>query len=84
MMTQTQTLMSLFGVTTEDLNRLINIALSKGGSYADLYFEHSIANEISLRDGEVNSAGSHIDYGMGIRVLYGDQTGYAYTEITTM
>jgi len=84
MMTQTQTMMSLFGVTPEDLKKLINIALSKGGTYADLYFEHSVANEISLRDGEVNSAGSHIDYGMGIRVLYGDQTGYAYTEITTM
>jgi TldD protein len=77
-------MMELFGVTPEDLKKLIDIALSKGGDYADLYFELSEANEVSLRDNEVNSAGSHIDYGMGVRVLYGDQTGYAYTENTTM
>ncbi len=76
--------MELFGVTPEDLKKLIDIALSKGGDYADLYFEYSEANEISLRDNEVNSAGSHIDYGMGVRVLFGDQTGYAYTECTSM
>ncbi|MBQ7997773.1 MAG: TldD/PmbA family protein [Bacteroidales bacterium] len=76
--------LELFGVTETDLQRLINIALEEGGDYADLYFEHSISNELALRDGEVNAAGSHIDYGVGIRVLSGDQTGYAYSEITTM
>ena len=76
--------LELFGVTQEDLKKLINIALDEGGDYADLYFEHSIANELSLRDKEVNAVGSHIDYGVGIRVLSGDQTGYAYSEITTM
>ncbi len=77
-------MMAFFGVENEDLQRLIQIALSNGGDYADLYFEYSISNELALRDGEVNAAGSHIDYGMGVRVLFGDQTGYAYTEITTM
>ncbi|MHC1778857.1 MAG: TldD/PmbA family protein [Bacteroidales bacterium] len=83
-MTETREMMALFGVTPEDLKTLTDIALSGGGHYADLYFEYSTANEISLRDSEVNSAGSHIDYGMGVRVVYGDQTGYAYTEVTTM
>ncbi|MBR7157062.1 MAG: TldD/PmbA family protein [Bacteroidales bacterium] len=76
--------LELFGVTEEDLKKLINIALEEGGDYADLYFEHSIANELALRDSEVNAVGSHIDYGVGIRVVSGDQTGYAYSEITTM
>ena len=83
-MTETNQLLNFFGVTIQDLQKLISIALEDGGDYADLYFEYSTANELSLRDGEVNAAGSHIDYGMGIRVLSGDQTGYAYTEITTM
>ncbi|MFA6334771.1 MAG: TldD/PmbA family protein [Bacteroidales bacterium] len=77
-------LMAFFGVYERDLRRLIEIALSNGGDYADLYFEHSISSELALRDGEVNAAGSHIDYGMGVRVLFGDQTGYAYTEITSL
>lgn len=76
--------LNLFGVTQEDLKKLIDIALEEGGDYADLYFEHSIANELALRDKQVNAVGSHIDYGVGIRVISGDQTGYAYSEITTM
>lgn len=76
--------LDFFCVTQENLKKLIEIALGEGGEYADLFFEHSLANELSLRDNEVNAAGSHIDYGVGIRVVCGDQTGYAYSEITTM
>ncbi len=74
--------LKLFGVTPDDLKKLINIALSKGGDYADLYFEHTRSCELTLQDGEVNATGTHIDYGVGIRVLSGDQTGYAYSEST--
>ena len=77
-------MMNLFGVTPDNLKRLISIALSSGGDYADIYFEYSTSNELALRDGEVNAAGSNIDYGAGIRVLSEDRTGYAYTEITSM
>ena len=28
-------------------------------------------------DGKVNNCGSNIDFGMGVRVLSGDQSGYA-------
>lgn len=76
--------LNFFGVTQENLQELIGIALSKGGEYADLFFEHSVINELTLRDGEVNAAGTHIDYGVGIRVVKGEKTGYAYSEITTM
>ena len=69
-----------FGVTKNDLNKVIAVALEKGGDYADLYFEHTIDNNIGLQDGEVNRAGSNIQYGVGIRVVAGDQTGYAYVE----
>lgn len=83
-MTELNKYMSFFGVTQENLKELISIALSKGGEYADLFFEHSVINELTLRDGEVNAAGTHIDYGVGIRVVKGEKTGYAYSEITTM
>ena len=39
---------------------------------------------MGLQDGEVNNAGSDIQYGVGIRVVAGDQTGYAYVENVTM
>ena len=63
-----------------ELQRLVQQALSKGGQYADLFFEETIYHELSLRDGQVNAAGTHTDCGMGVRVLFGEQTGYAYTE----
>ncbi|MGE4586626.1 MAG: TldD/PmbA family protein, partial [Mangrovibacterium sp.] len=47
----------------------------------DLYFEHRISNSLGLEDNKVNRAYSNIDYGVGIRVLKGDQTGFAYSEV---
>ncbi len=77
-----QDIFSRFSVSESELTQVINEALKKGGDYADLFFEHTLSNNISLRDGEVNRTSSNIDFGVGIRVLAGDQTGYAYTETT--
>ncbi len=76
--------LDLFSVNEEQIRQVLAAALSKGGDYADLFFEHTISDELSLRDGEVNSVSSNIDYGVGIRVVSGDKTGYAYTEQTTL
>jgi len=73
-----------FSVSEEDLKKVLAAALEKGGDYADLFFEHTFNNAVGLRDGEVNTASSNIDYGVGVRVLAGDQTGYAYVENTTL
>lgn len=73
-----------FKVSENDLKAVLAAALEKGGDYADLFFEHSYKNVIGLRDGEVNRASSSIDFGMGVRVLSGDQTGYAYVEKVTL
>jgi TldD protein len=76
--------MEHFEVTTEQLQKVIAAALEKGADYADLYFEHTVSNAASLQDKEVNSAYSNITFGVGIRVLKGDQTGFAYAENTSM
>ena len=69
-----------FGITESDLKKVLSAALEKGGDYADLFFEHTYNHGIGLQDGAVNRAGSNIDFGVGVRVLSGDQTGYAYVE----
>lgn len=74
--------MEFFKVDIDMLHRLIAIAMSRGGDYADLFFEYSSLDEMQLRDRKVASVGQHIDYGVGIRVLKGEQTGYAYAEST--
>ena len=76
--------MKHFGVTEADLKKVLTAALEKGGDYADLYFEHSFNNAVALMDGKVNNCSSNIDFGMGVRVLAGDQSGYAYVEGVTL
>ena len=71
-----------FRVDVPLLDRLIAQALSTGGAYADLYFENTSYGSLLLRDGAVTSGGNHIDFGVGIRVLAGEKTGYAYSEST--
>lgn len=73
-----------FEVTPQMLQKVIAAAMSKGGDYADLFFEHKISNTLGLEDGKVNQAYSNVDYGVGVRVLKGDQTGFAYTETTAL
>lgn len=80
----TSAAMSHFGVSEADLRKVLTAALEKGGDYADLFFEHTFSNSIQLQDGAVNSNNSSIDFGMGVRVLSGDRTGYAYVENVTL
>ena len=74
--------LNTFRVDVPLLDRLIQEALHSGGSYADLYFENTTYGSLLLRDGAVTSGGSHVDFGVGIRVLSGEKTGYAYSERT--
>ena len=74
--------LNLFQVDVPALDRLVAEALQSGGAYADLYFENTTYGSLLLRDGAVTSGGNHIDYGVGVRVLSGEKTGYAYAEST--
>ncbi len=72
--------LDIFKVMEQQLQSLVGTALSRGGDFADLYFEHTTFFNLILRDGNVSSGGFHTDYGVGIRVLKGEKTGYAYSE----
>ena len=74
--------LDIFQVDIPRLDALIAEALRQGGDYADLYFENTTYGNLVLRDGAVTSGGRHIDFGVGVRVLNGEKTGYAYSEST--
>lgn len=74
----------LFKVSRRELQKLTSAALEYGGDFSDLYFEHTTYFNLLLKDGVVSSGGFHTDYGVGIRVLKGEKTGYAYSENTEM
>ena len=72
--------LDIFNITEAGLKEIIAKALSRGGDFADLYFEYTTFFNLNLKDGTVSSGGFHTDYGVGIRVLKGEKTGYAYSE----
>ncbi len=74
---------TMFGVDEALIRRIMGVALAKGGDYCDLYFQNRVFHYIGLEDNIVNDAYTGIDFGVGIRVLKGDQTGYSLTEEIT-
>ncbi len=69
-----------FGITDGLCQKVLAEALSRGGDFADLFFEHTISNRIILEDGKVNRAYSNVALGVGIRTVKGDQVGYGFTQ----
>ncbi len=69
-----------YGLTETDLERYLATALAEGGDYADLYFEYTTTCSILLDESLVKTATEGISMGCGVRVLAGEQTGYAYTD----
>lgn len=72
-----------FGLDQKTIKEVMAEAMSRGGDYCDLYFEHGMASYVGLEDKAVNRAYTSVDLGVGIRVLKGDQTGYSFTEELT-
>lgn len=64
--------------------RLLAIALSSGGDYADLFFEYNVSGSYVLEEGILKSAGRSVGMGLGVRVMKGDATGYAYVQDFTV
>src|SRR5579862_2173148 len=69
-----------FGLTESDLESYLGEALSSGGEYADLYFEHLATSSINIDESIVKSAVQGVSLGVGVRVISGERTGYAYSD----
>ena len=62
------------------LRGLLNVALSKGGDYADLYFERCESASYVYEDERVKTVGRGVSLGLGVRVFVKEAQGYAYCE----
>jgi TldD protein len=69
-----------FGLSERDLERYLGEALSAGGDYADLYFEYLETTSIIMDESIIKSATQGASVGVGIRVIAGERTGYAYSD----
>jgi len=62
------------------IKKVIERALSKGGDFAEIYFEYRIELAINLSENKIKSLNYGISPGLGVRVISGSKTGYAYTD----
>ena len=68
------------GIDEAAAESVLASALERGGSFAELYFEHRRSGSLSFEDQQVKSTQASLSQGVGIRVVEGDAIGYAYTE----
>ena len=73
-----------FGLGPALLEPIVGGAIARRADYADLYFEFRTAQSLSLEEGIVKTASTHIAQGVGVRVVAGDKTGYAYSDDVTV
>jgi TldD protein len=67
-------------VEVAEMERLLALALERGGDFADLYFERHRTSSIVMEEQIIRSATAGVTCGLGVRVVSGERTGYAYTD----
>lgn len=67
-------------MNTDLLSKVLKETLSRGGDYADIFAEQRRATSIRLEDGKVEKVITGIDSGVGIRLISGGKTSYAFTN----
>src|SRR5512143_3891227 len=67
-------------VAVAEMEKLLSIALGRGGTFADLYFEHETTSSLLLEEGIIRTASAGVTSGLGVRVVAGERTGLAYTD----
>lgn len=73
----------MVSISEELLSEVIKRALSRGGDYADVFVEQRSGLSIHLEDNRIEKIITGIDSGVGVRLINGERTAYAYTNDLT-
>jgi TldD protein len=69
-----------FGLSPADLRAALALALSSGGDFAEAFMERRTYDFVTMEEDIVKESAESVSLGLGIRVLAGDKTGFAYTN----
>ncbi len=75
-----QVLLGNSDLSMAQASSILNQACSTTTDDADLYFEHTVSEGWSLEEGRVKSGSFSIDHGVGIRLVTGEKTAFAYSD----
>ncbi len=74
------TLLSPYSLTDSSIETVFGDIMTHDADYADLYFQYSRSEGWSLEEGRVKSGSFNIDQGVGVRVVSGEKTAFAYSD----
>jgi TldD protein len=74
------TILGPVGLDESALTKLLNLISGKNIDLADLYFQTTYSEGLSLEDGVVKHSSYSVDKGVGIRAVSGEKTGFAYSD----
>jgi TldD protein len=77
------TLLSPFGIDELATRDTFGTILAHKADDADLYFQYNRSESWALEEGEVKSGSYSIDQGVGVRVVSGEKTAFAYADDIT-
>lgn len=63
-----------------DLERILKKALSRRGSFAEIFVERRASTTIIFEDGKLENIVTGLDIGAGLRVIHGLRSAYGYTN----
>ncbi len=78
--TAESTLLKPYHLDEARLQQIFGQIMTHQADYADLYFQYSRAESWSLEEGQVKSGSFDIDQGVGVRVVSGEKTAFAYSD----
>jgi TldD protein len=77
------TLLTPFGVDEIATDRVFATILAHRADDADLFFQYNRSEGWTLEEGEVKNGSFSIDQGVGVRVVAGEKTAFAYADDIT-
>jgi TldD protein len=73
-----------FGLSPAELRAVLEVALSSGGEFAEIYLEYRTYDFINMEEDIIKETAEAVSLGLGVRVLRGDRTGFGYTNDLSM
>ena len=74
------TLLAPFGIDEIATGNVFGTILAHRADDADLYFQYNRSEGWTLEEGQVKSGSFSIDQGVGVRVVAGEKTAFAYAD----
>ena len=74
------TLLAPFGIDEVATHQVFGTILAHRVDDADLFFQYNRSEGWTLEEGEVKSGSFSIDQGVGVRVVSGEKTAFAYSD----